>query len=237
MAALLVYLRIAAWPATRMAIEDLLWQHREWIILGTVVAEPRRRRRHLVAAQPRGSRPRPSTRSRRGHRAGATWSGRLVRDRGRRAGSPRHCCCLPFSGPWYVAATDPLFSGRDSRQRCRHRHERGWKPGSPAFRRSGAAIRALFERHRCGDGALSQRWDHPRSGQWPRSPDLGQCGIPREIARRADRPAGRMAWTSGWIGFRARQESPRPVRIDQGTVGRRARYPNGSGSARRAQIL
>lgn len=38
MAALLAYLRLAAWPATRAAIENLLWQHREWIILGTVIA-------------------------------------------------------------------------------------------------------------------------------------------------------------------------------------------------------
>lgn len=38
MAALLVYLRLAAWPATRVAIENLLWQHREWIILAGVVA-------------------------------------------------------------------------------------------------------------------------------------------------------------------------------------------------------
>jgi hypothetical protein len=38
MAALLVYLRIAAWPAVRILLEDLLWRHREWIILGSVVA-------------------------------------------------------------------------------------------------------------------------------------------------------------------------------------------------------
>lgn len=38
MAALLVYLRIGAWPAVRTMIEDLLWQHREWIILASIVA-------------------------------------------------------------------------------------------------------------------------------------------------------------------------------------------------------
>lgn len=38
MTALLIFLRIAAWPAARMVIEDRLWRHREWIILGSVVA-------------------------------------------------------------------------------------------------------------------------------------------------------------------------------------------------------
>lgn len=37
-AALLLYLRIATWPAVRIALEHLLWRHREWIILGCVVA-------------------------------------------------------------------------------------------------------------------------------------------------------------------------------------------------------
>jgi len=38
MAALLVYVRIAAWPAARLIIEGLIWRSREWIILGSVVA-------------------------------------------------------------------------------------------------------------------------------------------------------------------------------------------------------
>ena len=37
MVALLAYLRIAAWPAVRIVLEDLLWRHREWIILGGVL--------------------------------------------------------------------------------------------------------------------------------------------------------------------------------------------------------
>ena len=38
LAALLAYLRVAAWPAVQLVLEDLLWRQREWIILGVVIA-------------------------------------------------------------------------------------------------------------------------------------------------------------------------------------------------------